>query len=153
MAAALQWYVTKAYIIVPIAKVVKSVADIRPTLSPKFRRPTPSPPRITVKFNHERKVRSLAKKTFGSTLVGSAILLPKEKNYMLLVYSSKIIGSRVSIPGVVCSNGAEDISKCLALFVVARDEYGLWRFIFYPNPARVYNYLQDRLFINFMLHY
>lgn len=29
-----------------------------------------------MKFSHERKVRSLAKKTFGSTRVGRAILLP-----------------------------------------------------------------------------
>ncbi len=33
---------------------------------------------MTVKLSHERKVRSLAKKTLGSTLVGSAILLPVE---------------------------------------------------------------------------
>ena len=31
---------------------------------------------MTVKFSHERKVRSFAKKTLGSTLVGSAIRLP-----------------------------------------------------------------------------
>lgn len=31
---------------------------------------------MTVKFNHERKVLSFAKKTFGSTRVGNAILLP-----------------------------------------------------------------------------
>lgn len=31
---------------------------------------------MTVKFSHERKVRSLAKKTLGSTRVGSAIRLP-----------------------------------------------------------------------------
>jgi hypothetical protein len=31
---------------------------------------------MTVKFSHERKVRSFAKKTLGSTRVGSAIRLP-----------------------------------------------------------------------------
>ena len=31
------------------------------------------PPRITVKFSQERKVRSLAKKTLGSTRVGRAM--------------------------------------------------------------------------------
>jgi len=31
---------------------------------------------MTVKLSHERKVRSLAKKTFGSTRVGRAIRLP-----------------------------------------------------------------------------
>lgn len=33
------------------------------------------PPRITVKFSHDRKVRSLAKKTLGSTRVGKAMRL------------------------------------------------------------------------------
>ena len=31
------------------------------------------PPRMTVKFSQERKVRSLAKKTLGSTRVGRAM--------------------------------------------------------------------------------
>jgi hypothetical protein len=31
---------------------------------------------MTVKFSHERNVRSLAKKTLGSTRVGRAIFLP-----------------------------------------------------------------------------
>lgn len=31
---------------------------------------------MTVKFSQERNVRSLAKKTFGSTRVGSAMRLP-----------------------------------------------------------------------------
>lgn len=31
---------------------------------------------MTVKLSHERKVRSLAKKTFGSTRVGRAMRLP-----------------------------------------------------------------------------
>lgn len=35
-----------------------------------------SPPRMTVKLSHERKVRSLAKKTLGSTRVGRAMRLP-----------------------------------------------------------------------------
>lgn len=47
--------------------------------SPKLRRPTARPPRMTVKFSHERKVRSFAKKTFGSTRVGRAIRLPKKE--------------------------------------------------------------------------
>ena len=49
---------------------------MRPTLSPKFSRPMASPPRMTVKFSHDKKVRSLAKKTFGSTRVGRAMRLP-----------------------------------------------------------------------------
>ena len=59
-----------------MATSVKRPAEMRPTLSPKLRRPTARPPRMTVKLSHERKVRSLAKKTFGSTRVGRAIFLP-----------------------------------------------------------------------------
>lgn len=59
-----------------MATIVNSPAEIMPTLSPKLRRPTARPPRMTVKFSHERKVLSLAKKTLGSTLVGRAMRLP-----------------------------------------------------------------------------
>lgn len=45
-------------------------------LSPKFSMPIARAPRMTVKFSHDKKVRSLAKKTLGSTRVGSAIRLP-----------------------------------------------------------------------------
>lgn len=76
IALALQWYVTNAYTIVAIAMNVNKPALKRPTLSPKFNNPIANEPRMTVKFNHERNVLSLAKKTFGSTLVGNAILLP-----------------------------------------------------------------------------
>lgn len=76
MAFALQWYVTSAYTIVPIASSVNRDAEIRPTLSPKFNNPMANDPRMTVKFNQERNVLSLAKKTFGSTRVGNAILFP-----------------------------------------------------------------------------
>lgn len=55
---------------------VKRPAEIWPTRSPKFRRPTARPPRMTVKLSQERKVRSLAKKTLGSTRVGRAMRLP-----------------------------------------------------------------------------
>jgi hypothetical protein len=60
-----------------IATRVKRPAEMRPTESPKFRSPTARPPRMTVKLSHDRNVRSLAKKTFGSTLVGSAMRLPR----------------------------------------------------------------------------
>ena len=59
-----------------MATSVNKPADMRPTESPKLSRPTARPPRMTVKLSHERKVRSLAKKTLGSTRVGSAIFLP-----------------------------------------------------------------------------
>ena len=45
-------------------------------LSPKLSSPTARPPRRTVKLSHDRKVRSLAKKTLGSTRVGNAIRFP-----------------------------------------------------------------------------
>ena len=60
----------------PIAMTVNRAAEMRPMRSPKFRSPTARPPRMTVKLSQERKVRSLAKKTFGSTRVGRAIFLP-----------------------------------------------------------------------------
>lgn len=41
---------------VPIATRVNRPAEMRPTLSPKFSRPTARPPRMTVKFSHERNV-------------------------------------------------------------------------------------------------
>ena len=59
-----------------MATNVKRPALIWPTRSPKLRRPTARPPRMTVKLSHERKVRSLAKKTLGSTRVGRAMRLP-----------------------------------------------------------------------------
>lgn len=59
-----------------MAMTVKRAAEMRPMRSPKFRSPTAKPPRMTVKFSHERKVRSFAKKTLGSTRVGRAIRLP-----------------------------------------------------------------------------
>ena len=61
---------------VAMATRVNKPALMRPTRSPKFRRPMARPPRITVKLSQERKVRSLAKKTLGSTRVGRAILFP-----------------------------------------------------------------------------
>ena len=47
--------------------------------SPKLSRPTAKPPRMTVKLSQERKVRSLAKKTLGSTRVGRAMRLPMRR--------------------------------------------------------------------------
>jgi len=60
-----------------IATSVKRPALILPTPSPKLRSPIASPPRMTVKLSHERNVRSLAKKTLGSTRVGRAMRLPE----------------------------------------------------------------------------
>lgn len=59
-----------------MATKVNRPALIWPTRSPKLRSPIASPPRMTVKFSQERKVRSLAKKTLGSTRVGRAMRLP-----------------------------------------------------------------------------
>ena len=61
---------------VAIATTVKRKAEMKAGLSPKFSIPMASAPRITVKFSHDKNVRSLAKKTLGSTRVGRAIRLP-----------------------------------------------------------------------------
>ncbi|KAJ9104855.1 hypothetical protein QFC19_003816 [Naganishia cerealis] len=75
MALALQWYVTKAYTMVNMAINVNKPAETLPIESPKFKRPTPSDPKMTVKLSHDKNVLSLAKNTLGSTLAGRAILL------------------------------------------------------------------------------
>lgn len=59
-----------------MATTVKRKAEIKAGRSPKFSIPIASAPRMTVKLSHERKVRSLAKKTLGSTRVGRAMRLP-----------------------------------------------------------------------------
>ena len=59
-----------------MATTVKRKAEMKAGLSPKFSIPIARAPRMTVKFSHDKKVRSLAKKTLGSTRVGSAIRLP-----------------------------------------------------------------------------
>ncbi len=64
-----------------IATVVKTRAEIKASLSPKFNMPTARAPKMTVKLSHDRKVRSLAKKTFGSTRVGRAMRLPVGDGY------------------------------------------------------------------------
>jgi hypothetical protein len=79
MLLARQWNVKRAYTIAIIATIVNRPALILPILSPKLRRPIARPPRMTVKLSHERKVRSLAKKTLGSTRVGRAMRLPDKK--------------------------------------------------------------------------
>lgn len=71
-----QWYVNNAYSIVAMATAVNRKAEMKAAWSPKFSMPMARAPRITVKFIQERKVRSLAKKTLGSTRVGRAIRLP-----------------------------------------------------------------------------
>lgn len=55
---------------------VKIEAEINAGRSPKFNIPMASAPRMTVKLSHERKVRSLAKNTLGSTRVGRAMRFP-----------------------------------------------------------------------------
>lgn len=73
-----QWYVVSAYIMVAMATPVKRKAEMKAGRSPKLSIPMARAPRITVKLSHERKVRSLAKKTLGSTRVGRAMRLPGE---------------------------------------------------------------------------
>jgi hypothetical protein len=61
---------------VSMATPVNRKAEMKAGRSPKFSMPIASAPNMTVKLSHERKVRSLAKKTLGSTRVGNAIRLP-----------------------------------------------------------------------------
>ncbi|KAI9787799.1 MAG: hypothetical protein M1816_007447 [Peltula sp. TS41687] len=71
-----QWNVTSAYSMAAMATAVNKPAEMRPTASPKFNSPMANPPSSTVKFNQLRKVRSFAKKTFGSMRVGRAMRFP-----------------------------------------------------------------------------
>jgi hypothetical protein len=59
-----------------MATPVNKKEEMKAGRSPKFSMPMARAPRMTVKLSHERKVRSLAKKTLGSTRVGSAMRLP-----------------------------------------------------------------------------
>lgn len=61
---------------VNMATPVNRNAEMKATRSPKLSMPIAKAPRITVKLSHDRKVRSLAKKTLGSTRVGRAMRLP-----------------------------------------------------------------------------
>ena len=100
---ALQWYVIKAYIMVAMATPVKRKAEINAGRSPKFNIPIARAPRMTVKFSHDRNVRSLAKNTFGSTRVGSAMRLPTRK---ILDSTTRVARSlRKTAPGAVWSSG------------------------------------------------
>lgn len=71
-----QWYVASAYIMVAMATKVNKKDEMKAGRSPKFSMPMARAPRTTVKLSHDRNVRSLAKKTFGSTRVGRAMRLP-----------------------------------------------------------------------------
>lgn len=105
-----------------MATRVKRPADMRPIESPKLSRPTARPPRMTVKLSHERNVRSLAKKTLGSTRVGRAMRLPGRKFVSEDSYSSCVVVVSIrwlgrtrlvahakihgnSLPGAVCRSG------------------------------------------------
>ena len=69
---------------VAMATPVKRKAEMKAGLSPKFSMPIASAPRMTVKLSHDRKVRSLAKKTLGSTRVGRAMRLPMKSRRNLI---------------------------------------------------------------------
>lgn len=64
---------------VNMATPVKRNAEMKATRSPKLSMPMANAPRMTVKLSHDRKVRSLAKKTLGSTRVGRAMRLPAKE--------------------------------------------------------------------------
>lgn len=80
-----QWYVNRAYNIVAIDTTVNRKAEMKAGRSPKFSMPMAKAPRMTVKLSHDRNVRSLAKKTLGSTRVGRAIRLPGEEEEMSVI--------------------------------------------------------------------
>jgi hypothetical protein len=62
-----------------MAARVKRKAEMKAGLSPKFNMPIARAPMTTPRLSHDRKVRSFAKKTLGSTRVGRAIRLPGRK--------------------------------------------------------------------------
>jgi len=61
---------------------------------------------MTVKLSHERKVRSLAKKTLGSTRVGRAIRLPDGLVRECMTHRSYGCDD---LPGAVWRSGCDDI--------------------------------------------
>lgn len=85
---------------------VKRPAEIWPTVSPKLSRPIARPPRMTVKLSQERNVRSLAKKTFGSTRVGRAMRLPGS---CVSMEGGGQGGIQWLLPGAVCKSGWLDM--------------------------------------------
>lgn len=104
-----------------IATKVNTTAEMRPALSPKFNRPMARVPKITVKLSQDKKVRSLAKKTLGSTRTGSAI----------------------RFPGLACNSGVEDVGSgilvlwtCCCCCCCCEDG---------PTPAPAVDILKDSL--------
>ena len=94
---ALQWYVTSAYTMVAMATPVKRKAEMKAGRSPKLSMPIARAPRMTVKLSHERNVRSLAKKTLGSTRVGRAMRLPVERGKRMMSAGRKRRGTESKI--------------------------------------------------------
>lgn len=70
---------------VNMATSVNMMEEMKAGRSPKLSMPTARAPRTTVKLSHDRKVRSFAKKTLGSTRVGSAIRLPVTDEVVVLL--------------------------------------------------------------------
>lgn len=105
-----QWNVTRAYIMAAMAMIVKRPAEMRPIRSPKLSRPTANPPRMTVKLSQDRKVRSLAKKTLGSTRVGRAMRLPVFRGGLAYSCGAHIMDQVLMYgPGAVWRSGWLDI--------------------------------------------
>lgn len=103
-----QWYVTSAYTIVAMATPVKRKAEIKAGRSPKLSMPIARAPRMTVKLSHERNVRSLAKKTLGSTRVGRAMRLPVEVTDDVSGKSAVKLGGSVMFAYLAQSGGEVD---------------------------------------------
>lgn len=67
-----------------MATPVNRNAEMKAGRSPKLSIPMARAPSMTVKLSHDRNVRSLAKKTLGSTRVGRAIALPTHRSVRLV---------------------------------------------------------------------
>lgn len=74
--------------------------------SPKLSNPMANPPKMTLKLSQLRNVRSLAKKTLGSTRVGRAILLP-------VLWERSLIPIRSPSYADIESNGSYHTGGCL----------------------------------------
>lgn len=97
---------------VSMATPVNRKAEMKAGLSPKFSMPIARAPRMTVKLSHDRKVRSLAKKTLGSTRVGSAIRLPVHGETIGQYGGQRTMflrGEGSCLPGAVWSRGWLDM--------------------------------------------
>jgi hypothetical protein len=93
-----------------MATPVKRKDEMKAGRSPKLSMPMARAPSTTVKLSQDRKGRSLAKKTLGSTRVGSAIRLPVWEGWV-----SREVGYELDDcgdePGAVWRRGWLDMAR------------------------------------------